>query len=81
MTSEKALKLLKKDGLALTESEAEQFCKAYDMAVKAFELMEHIKDRPCEACEFRKENGCSKWDCVFDEWFREQFKARKEQNE
>ena len=29
------------------------------------ELLECLKDRPCDACKFRKENGCSKWDCVF----------------
>lgn len=81
MTNEQALKLLKKDGLSLTEAESEQFCKAYDTAVKAFELMSHITDRPCEACEFHGENGCREWECVFDEWFKAQYKARKEQND
>ena len=28
--------------------------------------LSHLKDRPCSACEFKKENGCCKWDCVFD---------------
>ena len=40
--------------------------KALDMAIKALENIEHLKDRPCSVCEFRKENGCCKWDCVFE---------------
>lgn len=32
----------------------------------ALEKISHLKDRPCDVCEFRKENGCCKWDCVFD---------------
>lgn len=30
------------------------------------ELLECLKDRPCEACKFHSDKGCSKWDCVFD---------------
>ena len=30
------------------------------------ELLNCLVDRPCSACKFHKENGCSKWDCVFD---------------
>ena len=41
--------------------------EALDMGVKAIDLIMHLKDRPCDACEFHKEKGCSKWDCVFDE--------------
>ena len=37
------------------------------MAIKALEQISHLIDRPCEACEFRKDNGCCKWDCVFEE--------------
>ena len=40
---------------------------AYDMAIKALEQTSHLIDRPCEACEFHKENGCCKWSCVFEE--------------
>lgn len=39
--------------------------EALDMAIQALENIGHLKDRPCSACEFRKENGCCKWDCVF----------------
>ena len=27
----------------------------------------HLIDRPCEACEYHKETGCSQWSCVFEE--------------
>lgn len=30
------------------------------------ELLNCLTDRPCSVCKFRKENGCTKWDCVFD---------------
>lgn len=36
------------------------------MAIKALEQISHLKDRPCEACEFYTEEGCSKWECVFE---------------
>ena len=39
-----------------------------EKAKQALELMKHIKGRPCEVCEFQDEEGCHKWDCVFDEW-------------
>ena len=31
------------------------------------EIKKYLKDRPCEVCVFRKEQGCSKWSCVFEE--------------
>lgn len=36
------------------------------LAIKAVEQISHLKDRPCEACEFYTEEGCSKWECVFE---------------
>ena len=36
------------------------------MAIKALEQISHLKDRPCEACEFYTGEGCSKWECVFE---------------
>lgn len=67
MTREEAIKILKRNRLSYDEQEAEQFCKAYSMAVDALDLITHLNNRPCEACEYHKENGCCKWDCVFDE--------------
>lgn len=40
--------------------------KAIKAAIQALENIGHLTDRPCSVCEFRKENGCCKWDCVFD---------------
>ena len=37
-----------------------------DSENKALELIGYLKDRPCEACTFHTENGCSKWNCVFN---------------
>lgn len=30
-------------------------------------MIKHLTDRPCAVCEFHKENGCSKWSCVFEQ--------------
>ena len=40
--------------------------KALNMAIQALEQISHLTDRPCSVCEFHKEDGCSKWDCVFE---------------
>lgn len=38
---------------------------AFNMAIKALENIGHLTDRPCDVCEFHKEDGCCKWTCVF----------------
>lgn len=40
--------------------------EALEIASKALDQISHLKDRPCEACEFYTEKGCSKWECVFE---------------
>lgn len=30
------------------------------------ELLNCLTGRPCSVCTFKKENGCSKWNCVFE---------------
>lgn len=42
------------------------YLEALGKAMKALELMSHLKNRPCSACEYHKENGCCKWSCVFE---------------
>lgn len=37
-----------------------------DIAIQALEQISHLKDRPCEACEFYTGKDCSKWECVFE---------------
>ena len=31
------------------------------------EKLSCLTDRPCTACKFHKEEGCSKWSCIFEE--------------
>lgn len=63
MTSEECVLQLE----YLKDFKTSQQIEALDMAIKAVEKISHLIDRPCEACEFRKENGCCKWGCVFEE--------------
>lgn len=49
---------------------SDKYGEAVDMAIKSIEAIGHLKDRPCSVCEFHKENGCCKWNCVFDEVLR-----------
>lgn len=51
----------------LKDFKTSQQIEALDLAIKALEQTSHLIDRPCEACEFHKDNGCCKWDCVFEE--------------
>lgn len=49
--------------------------EALDMAIKALrgqqttdeDIKKYLADRPCDVCVFHKEEGCSKWSCVFEE--------------
>jgi hypothetical protein len=81
MTREDAIKIIRKEYACVdADCDIERSCgkcylmmpskepilKAYDIAIKALENIGHLKDRPCDVCEFHKENGCCKWDCVFD---------------
>lgn len=47
--------------------ETQDVAKAIRMGIKALELISHLIDRPCEACEYHKQTGCSQWSCVFEE--------------
>ena len=40
---------------------------ALEEALKEMKLLGHLKDRPCDVCEFHKENGCCMWTCVFEQ--------------
>lgn len=54
---------------------------AMDMARQALELMNHIKDRPCEACEYKVDGSCTRWNCEFDEWLHEFVYRKGEPND
>jgi hypothetical protein len=71
MTNEEAIELLNRiapmprRGVGNSTTQLlvmEAICKA----IKALGQVSHLKDRPCEACEFYTEEGCSKWECVFE---------------
>ena len=34
-------------------------------AAHALELLSNLTDRPCDACRFKTENGCERFECVF----------------
>lgn len=62
MTNEETIKSLKK----LKSFHNGSYGTAIDEAIKAIEQISHLTDRPCSVCEFHKEDGCSKWECVFE---------------
>ena len=31
------------------------------------EQLSCLTDRPCDVCKFHTENGCDRWECVFEE--------------
>lgn len=75
MTKEEAITLINSAKLMLinpTDNEPiSDLYTALETALNAIELMGNIKDRPCEACEFKVDGNCQKWNCVFDEWLHE----------
>ena len=50
----------------VTKEQRKLIDDTFDNAIKALENIGHLTDRPCSVCEFHKENGCCKWDCVFE---------------
>lgn len=62
MSKEETIKNLKK----LKSFHNGSYGTAITEAIKALEQISHLTDRPCSVCEFHKEDGCSKWECVFE---------------
>lgn len=50
----------------VTKEQRKLIDDTFEMAKQAVENIGHLTDRPCDVCEFHKENGCCKWDCVFE---------------
>ena len=48
------------------EKDGSETIEAFEKAISALDLISHIKDRPCDACDCNKGNGCTRWECVFD---------------
>ena len=41
--------------------------KIVQKAIKAFEKLNSLTDRPCEVCKYREDGMCVRWLCVFEE--------------
>lgn len=74
MTNEEAIKIFTESEKCFCKHGAYKDCnsrckyrEALNMAIKALEQTSHLIARPCEMCEFYTEDGCSKWECVFEE--------------
>lgn len=65
MTREDAIYELKNAAWLGTDHSRARTEEAVEIAIKALENIGHLTDRPCDVCEFHKENGCSQWTCVF----------------
>ena len=61
MTNEQAITVLN-----MIEAHGSLPIQAKEKSIKALELLDALTDRPCAVCVHHKENGCCKWDCVFD---------------
>ena len=67
MTAEVAIKYLEGEKEKINNKGVtyETRTEAIDFGISAIKKLGYLTDRPCEVCKFRKENGCSKWNCVF----------------
>lgn len=63
MTEEEAIKTLKGEAWIACQ---EKWQEAINVAVESLELIKLLNNRPCEVCEYHKENGCCRWTCDFD---------------
>lgn len=71
MTSEEAIKIFE-ERLSVADGYkdyggVQEYIEAMKNAISALNLISHIKDRPCDACDYNKGNGCTRWGCAFDE--------------
>ena len=64
ITAKEAVKQIKENCYFASISEKTK--QALDMAIKALDQVSHLNNRPCEACEYHKETGCVKWECIFE---------------
>lgn len=67
MTNEEAVKWLKQIKIVGYQQNLLNHTEAVDMAIKALKQTSYLTDRPCGACQFHTNNGCTKWECVFSE--------------
>ena len=66
MNREEAISIMKVIVHMLEEKyDTDRVEEAVEMAIKAIEQVGCLTDRPCDACRFKTENGCNRWECVF----------------
>ncbi len=71
MTEKEAIKIFE-ERLSVADGykdcdKIQEYAEAMKVAISALDLISHIKDRPCNACDYNKGNGCTRWECAFDE--------------
>lgn len=54
-----------------------EYREALDMSITALNIIDCLNNRPCEACKFKVDGNCTKWDCVFDELLYIEHKEKK----
>lgn len=56
-----------RSGYSSFDDKEEPFYHALSEGIKALRLIGYLNDRPCTVCKFHGENGCCKWNCVFED--------------
>ena len=74
MTNEESIKTIMESESCFCKHGAFKDCNSrckyretLNTAIKALERMCYLTDRPCSACKFHSEDGCSRWECEFSE--------------
>ena len=52
--------------MRILQTDCDELIEALVTSIKALNQVNHLTGRPCYVCEFHKENGCCKWNCVFE---------------
>lgn len=73
MQISKTIETLKRDLACQIDNHAiPDSINAMRSAIIFLEKLSYITDRPCAVCKFNGEDGCKKWNCVFDDIFRKE---------
>ncbi len=68
MNIQRALEILNETSFLARDKEAKEIEEAIQTTTEAVKTLTYLKDRPCDVCKFRTENGCTEWYCVFEVW-------------
>ena len=49
------------------DTSGNEYVQAVKKSVSAMRKLSYLTGRPCEVCSCHSENGCSAWECAFDE--------------